>query len=107
MSRTIEFDSEAIQPVTSIGGGVYPTRRGRKSVEESLAKAQTKQTTDEEIGSVIEKDVLDERDVRRKQVPTWTTSAGDPTANHESVVWKMANVMVSYEIFPLQVIVCY
>jgi hypothetical protein len=108
MSRTIEFDSEAIQPVTSIGGGVYATRRGRKSVDASLAKDQTSQTTDEENGSIIEKDVLDKRDVRRKQVLTWTTSAGDPTANHhESVVWKMANVMVSYEIFPLQVIVCY
>ena len=69
MSRTIEFDSEAVQPVTSTGGGVY-TRRGRKSIDESLAKDQTKQTTDEENGSVIEKDVLDERDVRRKQVPS-------------------------------------
>ena len=84
MSRTIEFDSEAVQPAPSSGGGVYTTRRGRKSVDESLAKAQTKQTTDEENVSVIENDVLDKRDVRRKQVPTWTTSAGDPTANHES-----------------------
>jgi hypothetical protein len=84
MSRTIVFDSEAVQHVPSTGGGVYATRRGRKSVDESLAKDQTKQTIDEENSSVIEKDVLDERDVKKKQVPTWTTSAGDPTANHES-----------------------
>lgn len=80
MSRTIEFDSEAIQPVPSTGGGVYATRRGRKSVDESLVKAQTEQMTDEENGSVIEKDVLDERDVRRKQVPTWTSLCWRPNS---------------------------
>jgi hypothetical protein len=78
MSTTIQFESEVLQPVTSIGGGVYATRRGLKSVNEPHAEDQTSQPTDEENGSVIEKDVLDERDVRTKQVRTWTASGEQP-----------------------------
>ena len=95
MPPTIEFDSGTIHPVTSAGGGVYTTRRGRKSIDESLAKHQTDQAIDEENGSVTEKDVLDERDVREKQVRFYHTLTGDSTANHmNQVVWKMANLMV-------------
>jgi hypothetical protein len=78
MSSSIEFDSEALQTVTSTGGGVYATRRGRKSVDKHLSKDQTNQTSDEENVSVVEKEVLDERDVRKKQVRTWTTSSWRP-----------------------------
>jgi hypothetical protein len=78
MSSTVKFDSEAVQPVTSTSGGVYATRKGRKSIDKSVAKDQTNQTIDEEDGFVIEKDVLDERDVRKKQVWTWTTSGWRP-----------------------------
>lgn len=83
MSPTIEIDPEAVQRTPSPGGGVYATRSWRKGIDETLAKDQTKKTSDEEDASVIEKDVIDERDVRTKQVLTWTTPAGDPTANHE------------------------
>jgi hypothetical protein len=72
MSPTIEIDPEADQP-PSPGGGVYATRSWRKGIDETLAKDQTKQKSDEEDASIIEKDVIDERDVRRKQVLTWTT----------------------------------
>ena len=75
MSSSIEFESEVVQTVTSTGGGVYATRRGRKSVDKHLPKDQT---SDEENVSVVEKEVLDERDVRKKQVRTWTTSSWRP-----------------------------
>ncbi|RQM05800.1 hypothetical protein DH86_00002111 [Scytalidium sp. 3C] len=51
-----------LQPVTSVSGGVYATRRGAKSInivqDHKIA---------EEDDSIVEKDTVDERDVRKKQ----------------------------------------
>jgi hypothetical protein len=78
MSSTTQSISDAIQPVTSTGGGVYTTRKGRKSIDKNLANDHTDQSIDEENGSVFEKDVLDERNVRVKQVQILTTSSWRP-----------------------------
>jgi hypothetical protein len=66
MSSTILFDSDALQPIPSTGGGVYSTRKRRASIESHRSGSKTTYAIDEE--SVAEKDAPDERDVRRKQV---------------------------------------
>lgn len=106
-STIIAFDSEAVQPVTSTGGGVYATRKGRKSVDTGKS-VQDHKIIDEENGSVIEKDVLDERDVRKRQVRTLNNIllATRQLTVHQ-VVRKMANIMVSYDISLLQLIIVF
>jgi hypothetical protein len=74
MSSTNEAGSDTIHHVISSGGGVYSTRRESKVIDKTLATDRTSQALDEENGSVIEKDVLDERDIRVKQsFGTWQT----------------------------------
>jgi hypothetical protein len=65
MSTSIQFDSNALQPIISSGGGVYSKRKGRTSFETPVA---VDDKIVEEDDSIIEKDVVDERDVRKKQV---------------------------------------
>lgn len=69
MSGPIQFDLDALQPVTS-SRGVYSTRKGQKSDDIGVRSPAKGHTIDEENGSVIEKDVVDERDIRKKQVST-------------------------------------
>jgi hypothetical protein len=62
MSTSIQLDSNALQPIISSGGGIYSKRKGRKDsvvVDDKIV---------EDDISVLEKDVVDERDVRKKQV---------------------------------------
>jgi hypothetical protein len=61
MATSIQLDSNALQPIISSGGGVYSKRKGRKDsvVVDKIVEDDT---------SIIEKDVVDERDVRKKQV---------------------------------------
>jgi hypothetical protein len=62
MATSIQLDSNALQPINSSGGGVYSKRKGRKDsvvVDDKIV---------EDYASIIEKDVVDERDVRKKQV---------------------------------------
>ncbi|KAJ6096864.1 potassium transporter [Penicillium sp. IBT 16267x] len=61
MATSIQLDSNALQPIISSGGGVYSKRKGRKDsvvVDDKIVEDDT---------SIIEKDVVDERDVRKKQ----------------------------------------
>jgi hypothetical protein len=78
MSSTTQSISDAIRPVASAGGGVYATRQGRKSLDKNLANNHLNKRIDEENGSVFEKDILDERDVRVKQVQILTGSNWRP-----------------------------
>lgn len=70
-----QIDPDVLQPVTSVSGGVYATRRGAKSInivqDHKIA---------EEDDSIVEKDTVDERDVRKKQVYIFTPRSSCSTA---------------------------
>lgn len=73
MSSTIQVGSVLLEPTASIGGGVYSTRQGRTKHETTGVKSITgSYSIDEESDSIIEKDVIEERDIRKKQVHVFT-----------------------------------
>lgn len=80
MPSKIAFDSDAIQNVFSTGGGIYATRKERKSMEDAISSNQA----DEQNGSIIEKDVIDERDVKKRQVRIGDSLTGDLKVKFES-----------------------
>lgn len=61
------FPEDEIHPVVSNGGGVYSVRSGQYSLKTPSVRAK-KREVDIEEASNDEKDTVDERDMKKRQV---------------------------------------